>query len=71
MESNSFCYRFSTNDRESTFPKPGDVYQLDWDRPFFETDTLRFSIESSDSLDVVGLRKKNGKYQKLFQILML
>ena len=43
---------------ESTFPKPGDVYQLDWDRPFFETDTLRFSIESSDSLDVVGLERK-------------
>ena len=43
---------------ESTFPKPGDVYQLDWNRPFFETDTLRFTIESNDSLDQVEL--KNG-----------
>jgi hypothetical protein len=43
---------------ESTFPKPGDVYQLDWNRPFFETDTLRFTIETNDSLDQVDL--KNG-----------
>ncbi len=42
---------------ESTFPKPGDVYELDWNRPFFETDTLRFTVQNNDSLNVIDLAK--------------
>jgi len=40
---------------EQTFPQPGDVYQVDWNRPFFETDTVRFSVAADDSLDVSAL----------------
>ena len=46
-------FQLSTNE---TFPKPGDVYQLDWNRPFFETDTLRFSVNINDSLDILDLK---------------
>ena len=36
---------------ESTFPQPGDVYQLDWKRPFYETDTIRFTVNANQGLD--------------------
>jgi len=40
---------------ESTFPDPGDVYQLDWDRPFYETDTIRFTVNETDGVDMQSL----------------
>ncbi len=36
---------------EASYPKAGDVYQVDWKRPFFETDTLRFTVTSDDNLN--------------------
>lgn len=40
---------------EASFPKPGDVYQLDWKRPFYETDTIRFTVNDNEGLDVDAL----------------
>ncbi len=40
---------------DATYPLSGDVYQVDWDRPFFESDTIRFSVSSDDSLDTAEL----------------
>ena len=40
---------------ESTFPQPGDVYQLDWKRPFYETDTIRFTVNENQGLDTDAL----------------
>ena len=40
---------------DATYPLSGDVYQVDWDRPFFESDTIRFSVSSDDSLDTGDL----------------
>ena len=40
---------------ESTFPQPGDVYQLDWKRPFYETDTIRFTVNANQGLDESAL----------------
>ena len=36
---------------EATYPQSGDVYQVDWKRPFFETDTIRFSINSDNEIN--------------------
>ena len=36
---------------ESTYPSPESVYQVDWERPFYETDTIRFSISADGNLD--------------------
>jgi hypothetical protein len=36
---------------ESSYPAPGSVYQVDWKRPFHESDTIRFSITADDNLD--------------------
>jgi hypothetical protein len=36
---------------DSTYPAPGDVYQVDWKRPFFETDTIRFTVNMSSEID--------------------
>jgi hypothetical protein len=43
---------------EATYPQSGDVYQVDWKRPFFETDTIRFSINSDNQINTDSL--KNG-----------
>ena len=43
---------------EATYPQSGDVYQVDWKRPFFETDTIRFSINSDNQINTDLL--KNG-----------
>ena len=40
---------------EATFPQPGDVFQLDWDRPFFETDTIKFTVNVNESIDTESL----------------
>jgi len=40
---------------DATYPLSGDVYQVDWDRPFFESDTIRFTVSSDDSLDTGDL----------------
>jgi hypothetical protein len=36
---------------EATYPNSGDVYQVDWKRPFYESDTIRFSVSGDDNLD--------------------
>jgi len=36
---------------EATYPSPGDVYQVDWKRPYFETDTVRFTVNISSEID--------------------
>jgi len=36
---------------ESSYPAPGSVYQVDWKRPFHESDTIRFSVTADDNLD--------------------
>lgn len=41
---------------EATYPQSGDVYQVDWKRPFFETDTIRFSINSDNEIDTDSLK---------------
>ena len=48
---------------EATYPQGGDVYQVDWKRPFFETDTVRFSVTADDNLDssVIDSVMKNIK----------
>jgi hypothetical protein len=40
---------------DATYPQSGDVYQVDWNRPFFESDTIRFSVSLNDSLDIADL----------------
>jgi hypothetical protein len=40
---------------DATYPLSGDVYQVDWNRPFFESDTIRFSVSSDDSLNITDL----------------
>jgi len=40
---------------DASYPQSGDVYQVDWNRPFFESDTIRFSVSSDDSLDTDDL----------------
>ena len=41
---------------EETYPNSGDVYQVDWKRPFFETDTIRFSINSDNQINTDSLK---------------
>ena len=41
---------------EATYPQSGDVYQVDWKRPFFETDTIRFSINSDNQINTDSLK---------------
>ena len=36
---------------ESSYPAPASVYQVDWKRPFHESDTIRFSVTADDNLD--------------------
>jgi hypothetical protein len=36
-------------------PKSGDVYQVDWKRPFYKTDTIRFTINNNEGLDTEAL----------------
>ena len=36
---------------ESSYPVSGSVYQVDWERPFHESDTMRFSVTADDNLD--------------------
>ena len=40
---------------ESTLPQAEDVYQVDWKRPFFKTDTIRFTINKNEGLDSQAL----------------
>jgi hypothetical protein len=40
---------------ETTIPKSGDVYQVDWKRPFFKTDSIRFSVNFIEDLDTESL----------------
>ena len=40
---------------ETTIPNSGDVYQVDWKRPFFKTDSIRFSVNFIENLDAESL----------------
>ena len=46
---------------EETFPEPGDVYQLDWNRPFYQTDTIRFTVNENEGLDTDALTSSMDK----------
>ena len=48
---------------ENTFPEAEDVYEVRFNRPFFETDSLRFTVQSSGELDIVSLRTKMDSIQ--------
>ncbi|MBT7269856.1 MAG: hypothetical protein HN829_03085 [Candidatus Marinimicrobia bacterium] len=36
---------------EATYPISGDVYQVDWKRPFYESDTIKFSVSADNNLN--------------------
>jgi hypothetical protein len=40
---------------ETTLPKAGDVYQVDWNRPFYITDSIHFTVNYSEDLDTEAL----------------
>ena len=40
---------------ETTIPKDGDVYQVDWNRPFYITDSIHFTVNYSEDLDIEAL----------------
>lgn len=48
---------------ENTLPQPDDVYRVVFDRPFFNTDSIRFSVEATDDLDLDYLRTKMDSIQ--------
>ena len=48
---------------ENTFPQADDVYQVKFDRPFWETDSLRFTVNSNDALDLDNLALKMDSIQ--------
>ena len=53
-QATAFVIDFSYTD-ETTYPDDDDVYSLTWKRPFFVTDSIRFTILESDSLDEISL----------------
>jgi len=48
---------------ESTYPEAEDVYQVTFDRPFFETDSIRFTVNTVEELDMVNLDTKMDSIQ--------
>jgi len=54
LAATAFVIDFSYTD-ETTYPDDDDVYSLTWKRPFFVTDSIRFTIIESDSLDEISL----------------
>lgn len=40
---------------EESLPKPGDVYELSWNRPWFKRDTVFFSVSVDDAIDNAAL----------------
>ncbi|RMF10868.1 MAG: hypothetical protein D6762_00610 [Candidatus Neomarinimicrobiota bacterium] len=44
-----------TNIDTLNYPRPGDQYQVDFKRPFWVTDTLRFTVHATDSVDESSL----------------
>ena len=56
----SIDFRFLT---ETSYPQPGDVYQATFDRPFWKSDTLRFTVNSSETLDLEDLRTRMDSIQ--------
>lgn len=51
-----FIIDFTNLKDESELPKVNDVYKISYKRPFFETDTLRFKINSGKKLDKKQLK---------------
>ena len=39
-------------DLGASYPQAGNTYQVDWERPFFLTDTIRFSVGAETGLDL-------------------
>lgn len=40
---------------DASFPDAGDVYVVKYDRPFWKDDVFRFTVEATDSIDLVDL----------------
>ena len=38
------------------YPEAGDVFQVDWRRPFFNTDTIRFTVKKETELDIDSVK---------------
>ncbi len=53
-------FRFVT---EATFPGPGDVYEVVFNRPFFKTDSIRFVVKTTETLDLESLKTKMDSIQ--------
>ena len=53
-QATAFVLDFSYMD-ETTYPDDDDVYSLTWKRPFYVTDSIRFTILESDFLDEKSL----------------
>ena len=51
-----FVFDFSTTASEDELPKPGDVFQVNFDRPFSETDSLTFTINTKGGEDSQNLK---------------
>ncbi len=43
-------------DSALNYPEAGDVFQVDWRRPFFNTDTIRFTINKETELDADSVK---------------
>jgi hypothetical protein len=56
----SIDFRYVT---EASFPQADDVYKATFNRPFFKTDSIRFTVNSTDELDVDHLRTKMDSIQ--------
>jgi len=56
----SINFRFAS---ENSLPQPGDVYKIAFDRPFFETDSVIFTVEATDSLDLPAMVKSMDNIQ--------
>lgn len=41
---------------DGKLPEEGDIYQVKFNRPFFDTDTIRFTVKQQAELDIAGLK---------------
>ena len=49
----AFILDFRSAQNESELPQGGDIYSLTFNRPFYETDTLYFNVETHDEVDAL------------------
>lgn len=50
-----FTINFQSCVENNKWPEAGDIYRVDFKRPFFETDTLRFKVSETQPLDLAKL----------------